>query len=115
MEGNLMKKPSLYSFEVDLAKEFGIYETLLIHHFQECLKVKNNLYIDSDHTWIRQTIAEISKNFPFFRTSTISCIIGRLISKNVIVRKRFYFKKLTTTFCYAFVDEKRFIPEERKI
>lgn len=118
-------KSEHHSFNVELAKKYGIIEAILIHHFQTWINVnirKKSNKIDG-RTWTYQTLEELKARFPYLGEDQIRYALDRLTKGKsrrqkgqgippVLVKGNHNQSKYDRTIWYAFVEEKEFTIDE---
>jgi len=62
-----------HSFDIDLAKKYGVNASLLIQHFQAHCQIseKCNENFHEGRTWVRQSTKEMHSFFPYFTIDEI--------------------------------------------
>jgi hypothetical protein len=106
-----------HSFDTSLAREYGVHEAILIHHFQHWIKInirndkrkKNDKHYKDDRHWTYQTIESISDHFEYLSIKQIRRIVDKLESLNIIIKENYNDKPYDRTIWYAFNDEKMFL------
>lgn len=99
-----------HTFDIKLAREFGIEEALLIHHFQYWigLNKKRKKAFQEGRTWTFQTYQEIADHFPYLSYAKVRHAIDNLVKHNIIIRKNLNNNPMVKTPWFAFVDEEAF-------
>ena len=99
-----------HTFDIKLAREFGIEEALLIHHFQYWIGInkKRKKAFQEDRTWTFQTYQEIADHFPYLSYAKVRHAIDNLVKSNIIIRKNLNNNPMVKTPWFAFVDEEAF-------
>jgi hypothetical protein len=101
-----------HSFDIHLAAEYGIEESIIIHHFQHWVRInkKLNRHFLDGRTWTYQTLDEIAANFPYLNKFKVLRIISKLIKRGVLKKANFNVKHYDRTIWYAFSNEEKFVP-----
>lgn len=96
-----------YTFDIEIAKEYGVNEAILITNLQFWIKKnqanEKNYY--EGHYWTYNSIKAWQKLFPFWTEKTIRTILNHLIEKGVIITGNYNQSKYDRTLWYAFADE----------
>lgn len=103
-----------HTFDVELAKEYGIEEAILIHHFQHWISHNQKLgrnFIDG-RTWTYQTIEEITAHFSYLTPKKVRYAIDTLISKEIIIKGNFNKSSMDKTLWYAFKNQEMFTKDK---
>lgn len=116
-----------HSFDIHLAKKYGVNAAIIIHHFQHWIaynKRTNRNLIDGK-TWSYQTLDDITAHFPYFSKSEVFEILERLCTgkgrrskkpeldfEPVLIKGNFNKTEFDRTTWYAFRDEEKFIVKE---
>lgn len=103
---------SLYfTFDADLAKEFGVEQAILIGRFQAWIRnnAANGRNFEEGRTWSFNTRKALSDEFPFWSPSQIRRLLNSLIERSVMRQGEFNKKGYDRTLWYAFEDEYRFL------
>lgn len=101
-----------YSFDVDLAKKYGVDEAIMIHNFQFWI-VKNRTnrkHFYDGRTWTYNSIEAFQKLFSFWTKRQIERILGRLIKENILLKGNFNKNSYDRTNWYAFAQESLYLP-----
>lgn len=103
-----------HSFDVRLARAFGMDGAVLIHHFQHWIRInrfaKRN--IKDGRCWTYQTRREIQAHFPYLSFDEVRRTCEKLIALGVLVTGNYNKSKVDKTLWYAFVDEQAFGVDE---
>jgi hypothetical protein len=103
-----------HSFDISLAKMYGVECAILIHHFQHWIRInrfgKRNLR--EGRCWTYQTRREIQMHFPYWNVDEVRRLTDKLVSLGVLLKNNFNKSKVDKTLWYAFVDEKAFGVDE---
>lgn len=101
-----------HSFDISLAKEHGIEEAILIHHFQHWIALNKRMgkNLIEGRSWTYQTQKSIVAHFPYFKNRRkIIRLVDSLVEKGILIKGNFNKKKFDRTVWYAFADEKKYI------
>lgn len=96
-----------HSFDITVAKEYGVIEAVFIKHFQFWIiknKANGNHYHDG-RTWTFNSMKAFGDIFPYLSTQTIRTTLKHLIEKNVITTGNYHLDQTKRSLWYAFVDE----------
>lgn len=101
-------------FDVDVAKEYGIGEAIMIKNFQFWI-LKNranekNFY--DNHYWTYNSKRAFLEMFPFWSEQNIKTILNHLKEKGVIITGNFNPNKHDHTLWYAFAEEDVWLPNQ---
>ena len=101
-----------YSFDTDIAKEYGVEEAIMIQNFQFWIarNKANGVNEYDDRTWTYNSAEAFTRLFPFWNRKQIERILKRLRNKGVIITANYNKIAYDRTLWYAFEDEKRFVP-----
>jgi hypothetical protein len=96
-----------YSFDVDHAKQYGLFEAVMLHNFIFWLRHnranKRNAY--DGRTWTYNTLDAFAELFPFWTVKQIRRILDSLLEQRVIVKGNYNARAYDRTCWYALVDE----------
>lgn len=100
-----------HSFNVELAKEYGLAEAVFIKNMQYWIihNKANKRHFHKGRTWTYNSNSAYTELFPYLKTHKIRAIIKRLIDNGVIMKDNFNENSYDRTLWYAFKDEKRFL------
>lgn len=95
-----------HHFDVDLAKEYGITEAILINHFQYWLaKNKANMINFYDGKfWTYNTKSAIQELFPYLSYDKLRRALERLVNKGVLITGNYNKIQTDRTLWYSFSD-----------
>lgn len=100
-----------YTFDIEIAKEYGVNEAILIANLQFWIKKnqanEKNYY--EGHYWTYNSIKAWQKLFPFWTEKIIRTILNHLIERGVIITGNYNQSKYDRTLWYAFADESRWL------
>ncbi len=106
-----------HSFNVEIAKEFGVNCAIIIRHFQFWIiknKASDRNLIEGS-TWSYGTPESFSKIFPYFSAPQIRRILNKLIELKVLKTGNYNKIAYDRTLWYAFINEDAFIHSENSI
>jgi hypothetical protein len=100
-----------YSFDIEVAKKYGVDEAIMIKNFQFwIMKNKaNNKNFHDGRTWTYNSTRAFSELFIFWTEKQIRRILKSLIDKEVILTGNYNKISYDRTLWYAFRDENEFI------
>ena len=96
-----------HHFDIDIAKEYGIAEAVLINHFQFCI-AKNKANMVNFHDgkfWTFNTKSAIQELFPYLSYDQVRRALERLVEKGVLVTGNYNKIPTDRTLWYSFTDE----------
>lgn len=100
-----------YAFDIEVAKEYGVDEAVLIRDFQFCImqiKAENRNFYDGRY-WVCNSQKLLSQLFPFWSPQHIRRTIENLIKKGVLIKGNYNESPYDRTLWYAFVDEDKWL------
>ena len=99
-----------HSFDVNLAAKYGVYEAIIIHHFQHWINHNKRLgrNFKEGRTWSYQTRAEIAAWFPYLSPNQVRRLTDRLVELKVLRKGNYNKMSLDKTIWYAFENEEMF-------
>lgn len=118
-----------HSFDIDLASQYGVEESILIHHFLHWIRFNkaSNKNFHEGRTWMYQTLDDIANHFPYWSKDNVRDLIERLCNgKNrkskkedqefepVLIKGNFNKIPFDRTVWYAFKDENKFMIKTQK-
>jgi len=100
-----------YIFDVDVAREFGVDEAVVINNFQFWILKNRADGVNSNEgrTWTFNTIKSLAIVFPFWSEKQIRRIIESLVSKGILMTGNFNKAAYDRTIWYAFSDESKWL------
>lgn len=103
-----------HSFDIDVAKEYGILEAVLVRNFQYwILKNKaNGVHCVNEHYWTYNSISALQDLFPYATAKQIRKAIDGLVEKSVLVKGHLSENPNDRTNWFAFADEKKWIVQK---
>ncbi len=100
-----------HSFDIHLAKEIGLEESILMKHFIFWISKNkhngNNLH--DDRTWTYNSVSAFDGLFPYFTKKQIRRILKSLLDQGMIIEGNYNKAKYDRTKWYAIVDETSFV------
>ena len=105
-----------YSFDIDIAGQFGIDEAIFIKNMQFWI-IKNKSEgknLREDRTWTYGSLKNFKRYFPFWTEKQLSGIIRNLLDFDIILKNNFNKIKYDRTIWYAFKDENEYIYKYNK-
>lgn len=106
-----------HHFDIDVAKEYGVIEAVLINHLQMWIKklMANEANLHDDKTWVSCSNKALERLFPYLSTRALRTALGHLRDKGVIEVGNYNDNTYNRTLWYAFVDEEKWICQKRQI
>jgi hypothetical protein len=101
-----------YSFDIDVAKKYGLDEAIMIYNFQFWI-MKNRAcgkHEHDGHTWTYNSVKAFSELFPFWNEDKIKRILSSLRDQKVLITGNYNQNAYDRTLWYAFEDESIFLP-----
>jgi hypothetical protein len=96
-----------HHFEVELAKQLGIEEAILIDKFVGWIqhnRANNKNYFDG-RTWTFNSAKAYADIFPYMTESKIKRVVARLVELGILVKGNYNENQYDRTNWYAFTDE----------
>lgn len=102
-----------HSFDVVVARAYGVIGALMIEHFQFWVMRNraNRSHFREGRTWTYDTIKSLHKQYPYATVRQIRYAVDALIEKGVIIKDCFNDQWSDQTRWYAFADENKFVPD----
>lgn len=99
-----------HSFDIDLAKRYGVECAILIHHFQHWIRVNRRCKrnIRDGKCWTFQTRKEIQAHFGYWTFEEVKYLCEKLVALDVLVTANYNKIKIDKTLWYAFKNEELF-------
>lgn len=100
-----------HSFDIELAKEYGVGEAILIANFSYWI-AHNRAHGKNFHAgayWMYNSVEKLTRIFPYFSAKQIRRITDNLVERGVMKKASFNKEKFDRTSWYAFINEDRFI------
>ncbi len=106
-----------YTFDADVAMEFGVNEAVLIHNLQFWVlrNRANNKHTYEGRVWTYNSVSAFADLFPFWTARQIRTILDKLIAKKVIMKGRFNSTHYDRTCWYCFTEEDKWIRPKAQI
>lgn len=100
-----------HHFDIDLATEYGVFESVLINHFQFWIKknVANEMHFHDGHYWTYNTLKGLHELFPYVTSEQVRRALERLVDKNVLMKGNYNTTAMNRTLWFSFVDEEKFL------
>lgn len=100
-----------HSFDIRVAKEYGIEEAIIIHHFQFWLNknLANEQNINDGRAWTYNSINALAKLFPYMSAKKVRTAIDNLVSCGVLVKGNYNQSAYDRTAWYAFNDQEKWL------
>lgn len=96
-----------HHFNVGLAKEYGIEESILIHNLYYWINnnVANKKHFHDERYWTYNTADAFAQLFPYMNSSKIYRVLKSLEDKNIIIKWNFNEDKHDRTNWYSFTND----------
>lgn len=97
----------IYTFDVSVAKEYGVNEAIMIANFQFWIaknKANDKNYFDG-HYWTYNSKRAFLELFPFWSEQNIKTILRHLKDQGVIITGNYNKNNYDRTLWYAFADD----------
>lgn len=96
-----------HSFNVDIAKKYGIEEAIFIHNMYFWVKknAANNVHLYDGRRWTYNSAKAYAELFTYMSENKIYRVIKSLISSNVIIKGNYNDNKYLQTSWYSFTDK----------
>jgi hypothetical protein len=107
----------IYGFELDVAKEYGVDEAIMITNFQYWImknKAGNKHFYDG-HYWTYNSSKAFAELFPFWNQRHIELILNHLVDKGVLIKGNFNQSAYDRTSWYAFNDEDKWLLQKKEM
>ena len=100
-----------YSFDIEVAKQYGVDEAIMIKNFQYwIIKNKaNGINLFEGRTWTYNSVKSYTEIFPFWTHNQIDRILTSLRKQSILITGNFNKARYDRTRWYAFKDEATFI------
>lgn len=96
-----------HNFNVDVAKDYGIAEAVILHNFYFWIK-RNEANRENFHDgkyWTYNSVSALGELFPYLSERQISYAITKLVEGNALVKGNYNANKYDRTIWYAISDE----------
>lgn len=105
-----------HSFDISLAKRFGIQEAILIHHFSHWIKLNRTRRKNfrEGRTYTYMTYQEISDHFGYLTYDQVRRTIEKLCHSNILLKGNFNSLPSDNTIWFSFHDEESYVPFDSK-
>lgn len=106
-----------YTFDEEVAKEYGVNEAIMIANFQFWIKknkANDENYFDG-HYWTYNSNKALQELFPFWSAKTIRTTLGHLKDQNILITGNYNKQTYDRTLWYAFVDEDKWLGLNRQM
>jgi len=100
-----------HSFDIEIAKEYGVDEAIMINNFQFwIMKNKANGKHEYDgKTWTYNTAKALSLLFPYWSSKQCTRVINNLVDNGVLLLGHYSINSYDRTNWYAFNAEEKFL------
>jgi len=104
-----------HSFDINLAKEIGLEESILMKHFIFWIRKNkaNNKHNHNDRFWTYNSVSAFDDLFPYFTKYQIRRILKSLVNQNLIMEGNYNSAKYDRTKWFAIVDYQRFVDSDK--
>ena len=104
-----------YTFDEEIAKEYGVNEAIMITNFQFWIRKNkaNSKNFNDGHYWTYNSKKAFSELFPFWTEKQIKTILQHLCDKGVLIKGNYNQSSFDRTLWYAFVDEDKWLNPKR--
>ena len=104
-----------HSFDIQLAKEIGLEESILMKHFIFWIRKNkaNDKHFHKDRFWTYNSVSAFDELFPYFTKSQIRRILKSLVDKKYIIEDNFNSAKYDRTKWFAISDTERFVDSDK--
>lgn len=104
-----------YNFDIEVAKEYGVNEAIMIANFQHWIRKNkaNGKNFYDGHWWTYNSKKAFTELFPFWTEQNIKTILNHLKDKGVLITCNYNENQYDRTLWYAFVDEDKWIGENQ--
>ncbi len=106
-----------HSFDIDVAKEYGILEAVIIRNFQYWIAKNkaNKENFKDDHYWTYNSTAALCELFPYASKDQLIKRINVLVEKGVLIKGHYNDNPTDRTTWFAFADEGKWIMQNGKM
>lgn len=106
-----------HSFDIEVAKEYGIVEAIFIKHFQFWIAKNkaNGAHQHEDRTWTYNSNKAFAELFPYLSTQSIRTALKHLTENSVMMTGNYNTNPYNKTLWYAFVDEDKWICQSQQL
>lgn len=96
-----------HSFNVDIAKEYGIVPAILINNFYFWYEKNraNNIHNYEGKFWVYNSMKAFKELFPYLTERQLNYALQTLIEKGLLIKGNFNEKKMDRTLWYTLTDE----------
>ena len=100
-----------HSFDIDVAKEYGILEAVIIRNFQYWITKNraNKANFKDNHYWTYNSLSALKELFPYASTKQIRKAIDNLVECGVLIKGIYNENPKDRTCWYAFAQEGKWI------
>ena len=104
-----------HSFDIHLAKEIGLEESILMKHFIFWIRKNkaNDKHFHKGRFWTYNSVSAFDELFPYFTKSQIRRILKSLVEQKYIIEDNFNSAKYDRTKWFAIVDTERFVDSDK--
>lgn len=107
----------IHSFFSEIAKEFGIFEAVIINDFWFWIETNraNEVHFHEGRYWTFHSIKALQDIYPFATKKKIEYAINSLVEKGVLIKSNFNTQRYDRTTWYAFTDFGESILQKQEI
>ena len=100
-----------HSFDIEVAKEYGIHEAIFIKHFQFWISKNkaNGTHLHDCRTWTYNSNKAFTELFPYMSQKTIRTTLDHLKDKGILITGNYNDNPHNRTLWYAFANEEKWI------
>ena len=98
---------NIHSFNVDVAKDYGILEAVFINElaYWVTLNMRNDTHYYEGRYWVSYTRKALSELFPYASEKQMRRVTDKLTKEGIIVKGNFNASKYDRTLWYSFTDK----------
>lgn len=106
-----------YTFDEEVAKEYGVNEAIMITNFQFWIKKNkvNNQNLYDGRYWTYNSNKAFQELFPFWSAKTIRTVLDHLKDRGVLITGNHNANTYDRTLWFAFADEEKWICSNRQM
>lgn len=95
-----------YSFDTEIAAEFGVSEAIMIQNFMFWINknAANDKHFHEGKYWTYNSVEAFARLFPFWNAAQVRHTIKNLIEKGVLIKGNYNTSQRDRTCWYAFTD-----------
>lgn len=95
-----------HHFDIDIAKEYGVYEAILINNFMFWIAKNkaNNKHFYENRYWTYNSVKALAELFPYFSAGQVRRVVDNLVAKGLLIKGNFNQNPYDKTLWYS-IDE----------